>query len=124
MFLQGHQHLNRAVQGDVVAVEMLPEEEWTCPSSMVMEETETTEEKADEDTTKQVRGITLYDEKAGHLLFHIKFHVFVVNISKIVFISVDYLHQTLKNEIIKCTTMRESLNAVVTLEIDDILQAL
>lgn len=39
VFIQGHMNLNRAVQSDIVAIEMLPEEEWSCPSSMVLEET-------------------------------------------------------------------------------------
>ncbi|XP_033754703.1 exosome complex exonuclease RRP44-like [Pecten maximus] len=38
VFIQGHMNLNRAVHSDVVAIEMLPEEEWSCPSSMVLEE--------------------------------------------------------------------------------------
>ncbi|WAR11579.1 RRP44-like protein, partial [Mya arenaria] len=45
VFLQGHKNLNRAVNDDVVAIEMLPETEWSCPSSLVLEETE---EKADD----------------------------------------------------------------------------
>ena len=36
IFIQGSQNLNRAVDKDVVGIEMLPEEQWTCPSSMVM----------------------------------------------------------------------------------------
>lgn len=43
--------MNRAVHQDVVAIEMLPEEEWSCPSSMVLEDEE---EKADEDAGKEV----------------------------------------------------------------------
>ena len=43
--------MNRAVHQDVVAIEMLPESEWSCPSSMVMEDEE---EKADEDAGKEV----------------------------------------------------------------------
>ena len=57
IFLQGHMGLNRSVQGDKVVVEILPEEEWTCPSSMMMEETETTEEKRGEDAEKEVNTI-------------------------------------------------------------------
>lgn len=45
VFIQGHKNLNRAVSDDVVAIEMLPESEWSCPSSLVLEETE---EKADD----------------------------------------------------------------------------
>ena len=46
IFIQGHENLNRAVQQDVVAIEMLPETHWTCPSSLILEDDE---EKADED---------------------------------------------------------------------------
>lgn len=46
VFLQGHKNLNRAVNGDIVAIEMLPEDEWSCPSSLVLEEIE--EEKTDD----------------------------------------------------------------------------
>ena len=55
IFLQGHMSLNRSVQGDKVAVEILPEHEWSCPSSMMLEETEDTEEKMAEDAEKEVR---------------------------------------------------------------------
>lgn len=50
VFLQGHESLNRAIQDDVVAVEMLPESEWSCPSSMVIIDEG---EKADEDVEKE-----------------------------------------------------------------------
>lgn len=54
MFVQGHKNLNRAVNDDVVAIEMLPESEWSCPSSLVLEETE---EKADDaDIEVEVRS--------------------------------------------------------------------
>lgn len=46
VFIQGSANLNRAVHEDVVAVEILPQSQWTCPSSLVIEDTE---EKADED---------------------------------------------------------------------------
>ncbi|XP_060606193.1 exosome complex exonuclease RRP44-like [Ruditapes philippinarum] len=49
LFVQGHKNLNRAVNGDVVAVEMLPESEWSCPSSLVLEETEEKNDDADID---------------------------------------------------------------------------
>lgn len=35
LFVQGLLHLNRAIHGDIVAVEMLPESEWSSPSGMV-----------------------------------------------------------------------------------------
>ncbi|KAK3086411.1 hypothetical protein FSP39_018074 [Pinctada imbricata] len=46
IFIQGHKNLNRAVNSDIVAIELLPEAEWSCPSSLVLEETE---EKADDE---------------------------------------------------------------------------
>ncbi|XP_067651291.1 exosome complex exonuclease RRP44-like [Haliotis asinina] len=38
IFVQGLQNMNRAVHDDIVAVEMLPEEEWSCPSSLVLQD--------------------------------------------------------------------------------------
>lgn len=40
ILLQGHSSLNRAVDGDIVAVELLPEELWTGPSGIVLEDEE------------------------------------------------------------------------------------
>lgn len=40
ILLQGHASLNRSVDGDVVAVEMLPEDQWTAPSGLVLEDQE------------------------------------------------------------------------------------
>ncbi|KHN71817.1 putative exosome complex exonuclease RRP44 [Toxocara canis] len=34
-FIQGRINCNRAVNGDIVAVELLPEEEWTCPQKII-----------------------------------------------------------------------------------------
>ena len=39
------------MQEDVVAIEMLPESEWSCPSSMILEDVE---EKADDETEQEV----------------------------------------------------------------------
>lgn len=36
VFLQGRSGLNRAVDGDIVAIEMLPEEEWSAPSEVIL----------------------------------------------------------------------------------------
>lgn len=47
VFVQGHKNLNRAVNDDIVAIEMLPESEWSCPSSLVLEETEEKNDDAD-----------------------------------------------------------------------------
>ncbi|XP_074649854.1 exosome complex exonuclease RRP44-like [Tubulanus polymorphus] len=38
VFIQGAMNLNRGVQDDIVAIEILPESEWSCPSSMVLED--------------------------------------------------------------------------------------
>ncbi len=38
---------------DIVCVEVLPEQDWTCPSSIVIDE-EIKEEEAEESTAKQV----------------------------------------------------------------------
>ena len=40
ILLQGHASLNRAVDGDVVAVELLSEDKWTAPSGIVLEDQE------------------------------------------------------------------------------------
>ena len=48
VLIQGLQHLNRAVH-DVVAIELFPESEWSCPSGVVMKDAE--EEKMEERTT-------------------------------------------------------------------------
>lgn len=40
ILLQGHASLNRSVDGDIVAVELFPEEKWTAPSGIVLEDQE------------------------------------------------------------------------------------
>ena len=50
LFVQGLSHLNRAIHGDVVAVEMLPESDWSAPSGMVTKIAESAREmEAEED---------------------------------------------------------------------------
>ena len=61
MFIQGHKSLNRAVHDDVVAIEMLPEEEWSCPSSLILEETE--EKTDDADIEVEVSKLVLNETK-------------------------------------------------------------
>ena len=53
IFIQGLVNLNRAVNEDVVCVEVLPEKDWTCPSSIVIDEG-IKEDEAEENTAKQV----------------------------------------------------------------------
>ncbi|XP_044589542.1 exosome complex exonuclease RRP44 [Cotesia glomerata] len=43
IFVQGRIGLNRAIDGDIVAVELLPEEEWSVPSELILQD------EADED---------------------------------------------------------------------------
>lgn len=38
ILLQGHIGINRAVDGDIVAIEVFPEDEWRRPSDMVLED--------------------------------------------------------------------------------------
>ncbi|XP_077277827.1 exosome complex exonuclease RRP44-like protein Dis3 [Temnothorax americanus] len=38
IFVQGRSHLNRAVDGDIVAVEILPEDQWSSPSEIVLQD--------------------------------------------------------------------------------------
>ena len=49
VLIQGLQHLNRAVHEDIVAIELFPESEWTCPSGLVMKDAE--EQKVEEKVT-------------------------------------------------------------------------
>lgn len=53
VFIQGSQNLNRAVHDDIVAVEMLKEEDWSCPSSMILVHTEDKDD-ADEEENEEV----------------------------------------------------------------------
>ncbi|XP_020278161.1 exosome complex exonuclease RRP44 [Pseudomyrmex gracilis] len=45
IFVQGRTNLNRAVDGDIVAVEILPDDQWSSPSEIVLQD----EEEADVD---------------------------------------------------------------------------
>lgn len=40
----GRAHLNRAVNDDQVAIEILPQSQWSCPSSLVLEDQAVTED--------------------------------------------------------------------------------
>ncbi|KAI8129308.1 hypothetical protein FF38_13008 [Lucilia cuprina] len=40
ILIQGREALNRAIDGDIVAIELLPESEWSAPSEIVLEESE------------------------------------------------------------------------------------
>jgi len=34
--LQGRENLNRAINGDIVAIQMLPESQWSAPANLVL----------------------------------------------------------------------------------------
>ncbi|XP_039289290.1 exosome complex exonuclease RRP44 [Nilaparvata lugens] len=40
VLIQGRESLNRAVDGDTVAIELLPESEWSAPSELILEDVE------------------------------------------------------------------------------------
>lgn len=40
ILIQGRESLNRAVDGDIVAIEILPEEQWSAPSEIILQEDE------------------------------------------------------------------------------------
>ena len=60
-------NLNRAVHEDVVAVEILPKGQWTCPSSVVT--TTSTENKVDDDDDDEDNGNDDDDLKVCILYF-------------------------------------------------------
>lgn len=55
ILLQGHASLNRAVDGDTVAVEIFSEEKWSAPSGIVLEDEE------DQDPGNLLKGF-FYDD--------------------------------------------------------------
>ncbi|KAK7114496.1 exosome complex exonuclease RRP44-like [Littorina saxatilis] len=58
VFIQGMINLNRAVDGDIVAIEMLPESEWSCPSSLVLVDREERQKEEDDldENEKEVKN--------------------------------------------------------------------
>ena len=54
VFVQGMINLNRAVDGDIVAIELLPKSEWSCPSSLVLVDGEG-QQKEEDDLEEDVR---------------------------------------------------------------------
>ncbi|XP_056008572.1 exosome complex exonuclease RRP44-like isoform X2 [Ostrea edulis] len=55
VFIQGSQNLNRAVHDDIVAVEMLKEEDWSCPSSMILVHTEDKDDADEEENEENMK---------------------------------------------------------------------
>ena len=58
MFLQGAMNLNRAVHEDIVAVEILPKDQWTRPSSVVT--SDVTAEESDEEKSEVMFPVRLH----------------------------------------------------------------
>ena len=57
VLVQGRENLNRAVHEDVVAVELFPESEWSCPSGVVMKDAdETTQVENEDEEEAQLKG--------------------------------------------------------------------
>ncbi|XP_041467167.1 exosome complex exonuclease RRP44-like [Lytechinus variegatus] len=54
VFIKGLANQNRAVQGDIVAVEILPESQWTAPSTVIAEDKGSKEDVLDEDTDNSI----------------------------------------------------------------------
>ena len=57
VFIQSLMRLNRAVNEDIVAVQILPKSQWTCPSSVVtltVAENDDDEEEEDENEETEV----------------------------------------------------------------------
>ncbi|RUS19734.1 LOW QUALITY PROTEIN: hypothetical protein BC937DRAFT_87023 [Endogone sp. FLAS-F59071] len=72
IYIIGRAHLNRAVQSDVVAVQMLPKNEWRgSPSVAVVEEEEEEEEDVVEDTKKDEVGVHNARDASGETAMEI-----------------------------------------------------
>jgi len=52
VFIQGLQNINRSIQDDIVAIEILPKEDWVAPSALVLNEKE--EQFEDEEQNKKL----------------------------------------------------------------------
>ncbi|KAG6799814.1 exosome complex exonuclease RRP44 [Apis mellifera caucasica] len=44
VFIQGRNNLNRAVDGDIIALEILPENQWSSPSDIILQDEEETDD--------------------------------------------------------------------------------
>lgn len=47
--MQGRSHLNRAVDGDIVAIEILPDDQWSSPSEIILQDEKGTDGEDVED---------------------------------------------------------------------------
>lgn len=58
VFIQGLQNINRSIQDDIVAIEILPKEDWVAPSALVLNEKE--EQFEDEEQNKKVMSFSFF----------------------------------------------------------------
>lgn len=74
--IQGRQSLNRAIDGDVVCIEILPESDWSSPSEIILEdkaqESETFEEEEDEEFLTKIKKGTTEKQPTGKVVGIIK----------------------------------------------------
>ena len=54
VLIQGLENMNRAVQDDIVAIELFDKSEWSCPSSLALIDDG---EKGDDSVQKEVNAI-------------------------------------------------------------------
>ncbi|MGH0171964.1 UNVERIFIED_CONTAM: hypothetical protein FKN15_067848 [Acipenser sinensis] len=57
VLIQGLKNLNRAVHEDVVAVQLLPKDQWVAPSSVVLQDEGTTEDDDEEEKENSLKSV-------------------------------------------------------------------
>lgn len=62
ILIQGRQNLNRALHDDMVAIELLPEEDWSTPSTVVIDK-----EKQEEEKEGMTLDTLMEDTRGGEL---------------------------------------------------------
>ncbi|XP_075146089.1 exosome complex exonuclease RRP44-like protein Dis3 [Haematobia irritans] len=67
ILLQGRESLNRAVDGDLVAIELFPESKWSAPSEIVLEEADTIDvgEETENEPAEEVLAAAALKAAAG-----------------------------------------------------------
>lgn len=54
IILQGLKHLNRAIHEDIVAVELLPKNQWVAPSSVVLHDEGQNEDDVEKEEEREL----------------------------------------------------------------------
>ena len=60
VILQGLHNLNRAIHQDVVAVQLLPREEWVAPSSVVLLDEREAKDEDDTEEEEKEKAVSYY----------------------------------------------------------------